>query len=452
MKDKKYYIIGFGLVMLLVAIAITASYAYFTATVHNDGDENPTVITTGLMELLFSDGQDVSASNLMPGDSVTKTFKVKNIGDVDTVYDIYLSEVINNFYDKSELEYKIIGQCAADNNYHQAPETTGNESKIISSCPIQVNEEFEYELEIKFIETNDAQDYNKGKTFSAKIGINEYNTYNMTVNLHSSKTTLATNTFSVNLGEELSDLPEIQAPEGYTFDGWYDNEEYEGSVITSSSRATYDMSNLYAKFVPVEYTITYNYGVGSATNPTTYTIETEDFTLNNPTSGSASFQGWTGSNGTTKQTTVTITKGTTGNKTYSAAWLYDTINMLWTPQNGNLGTRVSYVNAQGVRESYTFNAYANKTFTVAKGTKFYVIGYTQWCVTAPLDSSSFAYQTLKNGHSFPVWTNSTYNNVYFYVPNSSCGVWLHYKGQFYGYASNGYSACTFKVYEGTENL
>ena len=174
MTNKKYYLIGFSLVVLLIAITIGASYAYFTATVNNDGDVNQTAITTGHMELLFSDGQDVSASGLIPGDSVTKTFKVKNIGDIDTVFDVYLSDVLNTFLDKTDLKYKITGQCASDNNYHQAPATTGNESKIISGCSITPNEEFEYTLEIYFEDDNTNQDDNKGKIFNAKIGINEY--------------------------------------------------------------------------------------------------------------------------------------------------------------------------------------------------------------------------------------------------------------------------------------
>ena len=59
------------------------------------------------------------------------------------------------------------------------------------------------------------------------------------------------------------------------------------------------------------YTITYelNGGDVATANPTSYNIETETFTLNNPTKPGYTFTGWTGSNGTTPETTVTITKG-----------------------------------------------------------------------------------------------------------------------------------------------
>ena len=72
---------------------------------------------------------------------------------------------------------------------------------------------------------------------------------------------------------------------------------------------------------PIEYNITYDLEGGKATgNPVTYNIETETFTLNNPTRIGYTFIGWTGSNGTTLETEVIIEKGTTGNLSYTANW------------------------------------------------------------------------------------------------------------------------------------
>jgi len=56
-------------------------------------------------------------------------------------------------------------------------------------------------------------------------------------------------------------------------------------------------------------------------NPATYTIESENITLNNPADGTKLgyvFAGWTGSNGSTAEKSVTIAKGSTGNKEYVA--------------------------------------------------------------------------------------------------------------------------------------
>ena len=82
------------------------------------------------------------------------------------------------------------------------------------------------------------------------------------------------------------------------------------------------------------YTITYNLNGGTISGqPTTYKVDTENITLPTPTRTGYTFNGWTGSNGTTAQTSVTITKGSRGNKTYTANW---TINKYYVDLNATL--------------------------------------------------------------------------------------------------------------------
>ncbi len=77
---------------------------------------------------------------------------------------------------------------------------------------------------------------------------------------------------------------------------------------------------LYAVWTPIKYDITYSgEGIDSVTNPTTYNV-TDTVILNNPTRTGYKFLGWTGSNGTTPQTTVTIAEGSNGVKSYIANW------------------------------------------------------------------------------------------------------------------------------------
>ncbi|HAF25981.1 MAG TPA: hypothetical protein DCG85_01560, partial [Lachnospiraceae bacterium] len=122
---------------------------------------------------------------------------------------------------------------------------------------------------------------------------------------------------------------------------------YEASSVkykvTGSSEATNiskDTNDRYAfnadkywhmitgSFAPVNYTITYDGLEGAsfengAANPDTYTVETDSFTLNNPTKEGWTFLGWTGTDLNSASTSVTVAKGSTGNRTYTATWEND---------------------------------------------------------------------------------------------------------------------------------
>ena len=109
---------------------------------------------------------------------------------------------------------------------------------------------------------------------------------------------------------------------GYTFTGWTDsNGETPRTEITIEKGSTGNKEYT-ANWAPVTYTISYtlNDGTVSNVNPTNYTIESDDIKLNNPSKEGYTFAGWTGSNGETPQTEVTIVNGSTGDKEYTANW------------------------------------------------------------------------------------------------------------------------------------
>lgn len=75
---------------------------------------------------------------------------------------------------------------------------------------------------------------------------------------------------------------------------------------------------------PVQYSISYNLGGGALavgeSNPTAYTVETDSFTLKEPTRQGYTFAGWTGTDLTNAEKDVTVAQGSTGNRTYTATW------------------------------------------------------------------------------------------------------------------------------------
>ena len=77
-------------------------------------------------------------------------------------------------------------------------------------------------------------------------------------------------------------------------------------------------------FTPVTFTISYDLKGGAlaegVTNPATYTIESDNITLNNPTKKGNDFLGWTGTDLTAPTLQVIIAKGSYDNRSYTAQW------------------------------------------------------------------------------------------------------------------------------------
>ena len=181
-KKKLILLVAMGVVILATA----ASYAYFTASVTNQGTINDTVVTTGVMQITYYDGEVIGTpSNMIPGQSVEKRFKVKNTGNVNAEYVIYLSEVINNFNPTTDIEYKL--EKLSTNGYETNGFVTAPTSASAinnTAITIEPNEEQEYKLTILFKETNADQNSNKGKIFQAKLQINEYKNATVAITVH----------------------------------------------------------------------------------------------------------------------------------------------------------------------------------------------------------------------------------------------------------------------------
>jgi len=105
---------------------------------------------------------------------------------------------------------------------------------------------------------------------------------------------------------------------GYSFLGWFKDMEglvaydFEFDIVSADI-------TIYAKWEIVEYTITYHFNGGEATNPSTYTVETPSFALLPATKLGYTFAGW--SNALVDGIIVTeVTLGTTGNLNFYAQY------------------------------------------------------------------------------------------------------------------------------------
>ncbi len=112
----------------------------------------------------------------------------------------------------------------------------------------------------------------------------------------------------------------VQAPdfskEGYVINGWKVSDEIVSFPLTIN-----EDTNIYADYSLVNYDISFVLDGGQiTTSKTTYTIEDEAFTLPTPTKEGYEFLGWSGTDLEEVTKTVTIEKGSLGNREYTANW------------------------------------------------------------------------------------------------------------------------------------
>lgn len=141
-----------------------------------------------------------------------------------------------------------------------------------------------------------------------------------------------------------------ESANGYNFLEWTTSSS--GVNNSTSNPHTFTMPanavTYAANASPIEYIIEYNLNGGEVAiaNPNSYTIESPDITLNEPTKIGYTFIGWTDSNDSPPQTAVTIAKGSIGNKSYTANWKLDFYAYMKQPDGSWKQTEV-YIKQDG---------------------------------------------------------------------------------------------------------
>ncbi len=123
--------------------------------------------------------------------------------------------------------------------------------------------------------------------------------------------------------------------DGYTFTGWKtEDDETKVLNVTIPTGSTGNRKYI-ATCEPIEYHITYelNGATEVPTNPSTYTIESPDITLNNPGKTHYTFTGWTGTGLDNITNPVVIPTGSMGDRTYTANYQLITHNVTFNDYN-----------------------------------------------------------------------------------------------------------------------
>lgn len=209
---------------------------------------------------------------------------------------------------------------------------------------------------------------------------------------------------------------------GYTFTGWtLEGSSAEPNTNYTVTKGTTGNLKFIAHFETIKYSITYNDAEMEKDSVKSYMIETNDFTLPQPKAKTGyTFEGWKENDSDVPVKNLTITKGSTGDKKFTASWKANTYKITFEtadcggyldPSGQSLTMEVTYdqpySNYQLVtmaRPGYTFDGwYTSKT----GGSK---IGEGQVKIT-------------ENIKVYPHWTarNDTKYTVYYYLENLDGG-------------------------------
>ncbi|MBP5628868.1 MAG: InlB B-repeat-containing protein, partial [Bacteroidaceae bacterium] len=191
---------------------------------------------------------------------------------------------------------------------------------------------------------------------------------------------------------------------GYTFDGWTGSNGTTASTDVQIAQYSHGDKSYTANWTINTYNITYE-GLDGATFTTTnnsYTVETPDITLDTPTKTGYTFTGWTGSNGTTPETTVTIPAGSTEDKSYTANWRTNTYTVHFDA-NGGSGNMSDMSFTYGETKNLTTNTFSAATGYIFNGWNTQANGTG----TSYTDGQSVSNLTPDDGATFTLYAQWT---------------------------------------------
>ena len=167
--NKKKIILTALSVLIGLTLVVTATYAWFSTNIKGNESAKNIISSTATLKIDFTDGKQIVLENAKPGSSTTKTFTVKNAG-TDTVYYKINWQEFNNTITNDELTIKLTcisssGTCSG------VTEEAAYDRDIKDNIELQTGVTHTYTLTVSFIDTNQNQKENQGKSFSGVLQI-----------------------------------------------------------------------------------------------------------------------------------------------------------------------------------------------------------------------------------------------------------------------------------------
>ncbi|NME72855.1 leucine-rich repeat protein, partial [Flammeovirga aprica] len=329
--------------------------------------ETGDIIISGDDEKLFEDMRSVSFF-VEKGKNITITPEVSGLPDgyYYAPVSFLVEEDINHLFDDlSPIEYSITYE--SNGGMHANEESyTIESSEITFTSTTKLGYSFEgWYSEPEF--TNKVESITSGSTgdvtLYAKYSPIEYSiTYESNAGTHANE-----ESYTI----ESSEITFTSATKlGYTFEGWYSEPEFTNKVESLASGSTGDVI-LYAKYSPIEYSITYESNGGTHANEAvSFTIESSEITLTSATKLGYTFEGWYSDSEFTNKV-ASITSGSTGDVTLYAKFTPESYTITYNTDGGEHSNLESYTIesseitlSEATKLGYTFDGwYSDSEFT-----------------------------------------------------------------------------------------
>jgi uncharacterized repeat protein (TIGR02543 family) len=235
-------------------------------------------------------------------------------------------------------EYKIEYELNGGTNSTENPAKYNIESDITFVEPIQIGYKFAGWYESEDFSSERVETIEKGTNWRniklyAKWEIINYKIEYEWYGGQNNSSNPATDTMNT----PVHSLAEPQN-NGYNFKGWYLNDDFSGIAVTTVAGGGTGEIKLYAKWEPVEYTITYelNGGTNDSDNPSKYTIESPAITFAEPSRTGYKFMGWYGTSNYSGSEITGISSGSTDNVELFAEWQLISYSVEYTLNGGTI--------------------------------------------------------------------------------------------------------------------
>ena len=394
MKKKVIIPVIASLVTVLVLSGV--SYAYYSAKI-KENNKTETFLKSNELNLIFTGTKEITANNMIPGDSFTKIFTVENTSNRAVDYNIYLQNITNEF--NEDLVYTLEDTTGSVISETPLPVTNKDKSYLKTGISIEANTIKTYTLKITFKNTDEPQNDYQGKTFKGTLGIDtkKINKEYKEALLNGTDPVLSDNLIPVTLADDGTAIKADTNAEWYK----YEDKKWANAVILSDDTQTYNNGDI----IPEDNIESYFVWIPKYSYQIFNLGTTDGYTSSKPTTSNAQeiqikFGTTNTSDNNENECTTPMTSGASGNCKVgdymtSPAFISMDTNGLWVAKFETTGstTNITVKPNQTSLRNLNVKTMFETAYNYKRDNDSHMMKNTEWGAVAYLSHSKYGINT-----------------------------------------------------------